>query len=187
MTYEVVAAAIGRSKVLGLDISSMMIIRTSGNLNKKIHVAPPHSLPISSNPFADWSARLFTANRAQYIVVTNTTSLYSVLMHGRGIIDDGTFIRRAVTAIGEQLREDDLSFFFERLIEPEAAQVALSKALNPSVTGSLNDIVMQAKFSLGKRGLSLCDAARQLARYPMKALGYAFSKEAFAAMSVEEH
>jgi hypothetical protein len=164
----------------------MMIIRTSANLNKKIHVAPDRSLPISSNPFADWSTRLFTAGRAQYIVVTNTTSLYSVLIHGRGITDDDAFIRRAVTAIREQLQADDLSFLFERLIEPETNQIAFSKPLNQSVTGSLNDLVRQAKFSLGERGLSPFDAARMLARYPIGALGYAFPTEAFAAMSVEE-
>ena len=74
----------------------MMIIRTSASLNKKIHVAPELSLPLASNPYADWSARLFTADRAQYIVVTNTTSLYSALMHGCGITNDGAFIQRPI-------------------------------------------------------------------------------------------
>ena len=164
----------------------MMIIRTSANLNKKIHVAPAHSLPLGRNPYADWSARLFTADRAQYIVVTNTTSLYSALMHGRGITDDGVFIQRTVTAIREQLAEDNLSFLFERLVAPQTARVTFSKALSPSVTGSLNDIVKHAKFYLAERGLSPFDTARMLARYPMGALGYAFPNEAFAKMSIEE-
>jgi len=162
----------------------MMIIRTSVNLNKKIHVAPASSLPLSSNPYSDWSARLFTAERAQYIVVTNTSSLYSVLMHGRSITDENAFIQRTITAIREQLAEDDLSFLFERLVAPETARVAFSKALSPSVTGSLNDIVKHAKFYLAERGLSPFDTARMLARYPMGALGYAFPHEAFAKMSV---
>jgi hypothetical protein len=164
----------------------MMIIRTSASLNKKIHVAPLLSLPLCSNPFADWSARLFTADRAQYIVVTNTTSLYSVLMHGRGITDAGSFIQRTVTAIGEQLREDALSFLFERLIAPQTTQVAFSKPLNPSVTGSLNDIVRQCQFHLAVRGLSPFDTARMLAECPMGALGYAFPNKAFAKMSLEK-
>jgi len=163
----------------------MMIIRTSANLSKKIHVVPAQSLPLNSNPFADWSARLFTADRAQYIVVTNTTSLYSVLMHGRGITSDHVLIQRAVTAIGDQLREDGLSFLFERLFAPETTHVAFSKALSPSVTGSLNDIVKHAKFYLAERGLSPFDTARMLARYPMGALAYAFPNEAFAKMSAE--
>ena len=84
----------------------MMIIRTSASLNKKIHVAPASSLPLSSNRYSDWSARLFAAGRAQYIVVTNTSSLYSVLLHGRGITDDNIFIQQTLAAICEQLAEE---------------------------------------------------------------------------------
>ena len=42
--------------------------------------------------FADWSAHLFTAERTQYILISNTASLYSMVMFGRGITDDCRFI-----------------------------------------------------------------------------------------------
>lgn len=106
-------------------------------------------------------------------------------MHGRGITDGNAFIQRTLAAICEQLAEDNLSFHFERLVAPETAKVAFSKALNASVTGSLNDIVRNARFFLAERGLSPFDTARLLARCPMGALGYAFPNEVFATMPAE--
>jgi hypothetical protein len=44
-----------------------MIIRVSAKLGKKIHVMPTQSLSLDANPFADWSAHIFTADRTQYM------------------------------------------------------------------------------------------------------------------------
>jgi Domain of unknown function (DUF6933) len=41
-----------------------MIIRLSQKLAKKIKVTPTRVLSPDANPFADWSAHLFTADRA---------------------------------------------------------------------------------------------------------------------------
>jgi len=60
-----------------------LILRLSQNLAKKVDAGS-----LKPNPFADWSAHLFTADRAQYVIVTNTTSLYSVVMRGSGIASD---------------------------------------------------------------------------------------------------
>lgn len=51
-----------------------MTIRLSAKLGKKIHHSPTETLSADENPFADWSAHLFTAERAQCILVTNTAS-----------------------------------------------------------------------------------------------------------------
>ena len=52
-----------------------MILRISAKLGKKIHLAPDRILPADLNPFADWSAHLFTADRTQYVLISNTISL----------------------------------------------------------------------------------------------------------------
>ncbi len=65
-----------------------MIIRLTAKLGKKIKNIPSATLPPDSNPFADWSAHLFTAERRQYILVANTSSLYSVVMPGKGITSE---------------------------------------------------------------------------------------------------
>lgn len=62
-----------------------MIFRLSQKLCTKIKVGSLPALPLDSNPFADWSAHLFVADRTQYLIVTNTTSLYSTVLYGKGI------------------------------------------------------------------------------------------------------
>ena len=42
---------------------------------------------------------MFVAGRTQFILVSNTKSLYSTVLHGKGITDDSRFIERAVRAI----------------------------------------------------------------------------------------
>ena len=54
-----------------------MIVRVSAKLGKKIDLSPDRVLPAHPNPFADWSSHLFRADRTQYILITNTASLYS--------------------------------------------------------------------------------------------------------------
>lgn len=62
-----------------------MIFRISNKLGKKIHVLPEMILPALANPYCDWSSTLFTANRSQYIIITNTGSLFSIVTQGKGI------------------------------------------------------------------------------------------------------
>lgn len=65
----------------GFDLNNspdtLMIFRLSQKLAKKLKVGALPSLPPDQNPYADWSANLFTADRTQYIILTNTQSLYS--------------------------------------------------------------------------------------------------------------
>jgi hypothetical protein len=61
-----------------------MIFRLSRQLAQKIKVAPKVSAPFDPNPFADWSAHLFMADRTQYIILANTASLYTIVMDDSG-------------------------------------------------------------------------------------------------------
>ncbi len=84
---------------------SPVIFRLSQKLAGKLKEGILTSLPLDEDPYADWSAHLFTADRAQYIIVTNTKSLYSVVMYGRGIANDGQFIDRALSSIQEFMED----------------------------------------------------------------------------------
>ncbi len=156
-----------------------MIVRVSAKMGKKIHVSPAKSLPADPNPFADWSAHLFTADRVQYILLTNTPSLYSMVMYGRGITDDNQFLCQITNYMGEFMCDDGHTFLFQRLIAPSTARVAFSKSLSRSVTGSMNDFVLQAKMLLIEQGMSPWDASLQLNEMPMSSLSYANPREAF--------
>ena len=161
-----------------------MIVRVTAKLAKKIHVAPGQSLPADDNPFADWSTHLFSADRTQYILISNTASLYSMVMFGRGITHDGQFLDRITSYMSEFIRDNGYGFIYERLIMPSMGIVTFSKALNRSVTGSMNDLVFLAKTRLVEREVSPYDVSFWLNEVPMSYLKMGRPKDAFQALSV---
>ena len=52
-----------------------MIFRLSQKLCTKIKAGKLGETPLDENPYADWSCRLFTADRTQYVILSNTSSL----------------------------------------------------------------------------------------------------------------
>jgi hypothetical protein len=154
-----------------------MIVRLSQKLAKKIKESPARVLPLDANPLADWSAHLFTAERAQYILLTNTVSLYSTVMHGAGITGDNEFLRRGLGRINEFMADDGLELIYQRFVGPATGTIRFSKALNRSVTGSMNDLVYHAKAWLIEGDLSPHDVSFKLNEMPMSMFGYVNPRE----------
>lgn len=157
-----------------------MILRLSTKLSRKLHVAPSKALPLDQDLYADWSAHLFTADRTRFILVTNTASLYSVVMYGKGITNDSILIQKILSLLGEFMTDDGFPFAFHRFVAPSSTSVLFSKALNRAVTGSMNELAYQAKGFLIEDELSPYDTSFRLNKIPMGQLKYAFPKEAFA-------
>ena len=149
-----------------------MIIRITTALGKKIHAPPARTLPLDPNPLVDWSARLFTAERIQYILLTNTACLYSAVMYGRGITHEALLLKRTVSTLSEAFRDEGLEAVFEQAVAPATDQVTLAKALNRSVTGSINDLVFQAEIYRVEGRLSLPEVAAHLNICPMSLLNH---------------
>jgi hypothetical protein len=147
-----------------------MIFRLSQKLNAKIKGGSLDTVPLEGNPFADWSAHLFLAGRAQYILLSNTTSLYSVVMFGKGITFDGQFIERALSSIRECMEADGLEFVYHRFIIPATGSVRFAKALDRSVTGSINDLTKHATYYLAEGELAPFEVGVRLNEIPMSAL-----------------
>ena len=155
-----------------------MILRVSGKLGKKIHVAPAEALEQDSNPFADWSAHLFTAERLQYVLVTNTAALYSALIVGKGITSGEVLIERTINLLRYTLVHDGLGVQFDSRVAPATGEVLFSKALNRSVIGSMNDLIYNAKWHMIERGMSPPYTSLLLNEIPMGQLNYANAREA---------
>ncbi len=64
--------------------------------------------------------------------------------------------------------------------------VRFSKALNRSVTGSMNDLVYHAKMWVTEGGSSPFDASCKLNEMPMSSLSYQNPREVFKALKLEE-
>lgn len=169
-----------------------MIFRLSQKLNDKIGAGRLPALPLDENLFADWSATLFTADRTQYILVSNTKSLYSAMLYGKGITNDSYFIERALSSIREFMESDGQAFVYHRFIAPSSATVRFAKALNRSVTGSINDLIRHAEHWLTNEEISPYDVSFKLNDVLLSSLArsktdfYRKPREAFKALGMEQ-
>ena len=160
-----------------------MILRLSQKVNTKIKAGKLSEKPLDENPYADWSCHLFTADRTQYIIISNTKSLYSCVMYGKGITNDSSFIERTLSTIREFMEDDGQAFVYQRFIAPASETVSFAKALNRSVTGSMNDLIYHAKMWLTEGGLSPHETNFRLNEIPMSAFGYRNPREAFKSLA----
>ena len=106
-------------------------------------------------------------------------------MYGKGITNDDQFIERALGAIREFMVDDGQEFIYRRFIAPATGTVRFSKALNRSVTGSMNDLIQSARLWLVERDLSPFDTFCKLNETPMSALDYRNPREAFKSIQGE--
>ena len=165
-----------------------MIVRLSQKLCTKIKTGKLSEMPLDDNPFAGWSAHLFVADRTQYILLSNTKSLYSTVMYGKGITCDGHFIGRALSSIREFMEDDGQKAVYLRFIAPASGTVRFAKALDRSVTGSMNQLVAYAILCLAERDMSPHDVGFELNDFLLSSIArskadkYGTPKEAFKAM-----
>jgi len=164
-----------------------MIFRLSQKLNTKIKAGTLPALPLDENPLADWSAGLFLVGRTQHILVSNTQSLYSTMLPGKGVTNDSDFIERALSSIREFMEADGKGTAYERLIAPASGSVQFAKALNRSVTGSMNDMTKHAAYWLAAGDISPFEIGSRLNEIPMSALKHdgsthGFPRDVFAKM-----
>lgn len=162
-----------------------MIVRLSHALARKIGESDFSFLPSHPNPFADWSARLFTADRVQYLIITNTAFLYSVVTYGKGITSASALLVRMTEVIREVMEHDGFGPTHETCVAPETAQVFFAKALSRSVTGSMNDLIFQAKWHLAEGDLSPYDVSFLLNEILMSYLKYRTPRHALEDLAGE--
>jgi hypothetical protein len=139
-----------------------MIFRLSQKLTTKLKAGTLGTVPLDENPFADWSAHLFVADRTQYILLSNTKSLYSTVLHRKDITNDSHFIERALSNLREFMEDDGQEFVYRRFIAPASETVRFAKAFDRSVTGSMNDLIRHATAWLAEGDLSPHDVGIKL-------------------------
>jgi hypothetical protein len=165
-----------------------MLVRLSQKLNAKLKAGMLRALPLHENPLADWSAHLFIVDRTHYILLSNTKSLYSAVLYGRGITDDSDFIEQALSSIRELLEDDGQGAAYARWIAPASASIRFAKALDRSVTGSMNELMRCATYWLADRELSPREVSARLNDILLSALAvsksaaYGRPREAFKAL-----
>jgi hypothetical protein len=169
-----------------------MIFRLSQKLCSKIGAGKLSEIPLGDNPFADWSANLFVADRTQYILLSNTKSLYTTVLFRKGITDDRDFIELALGSIRKVMELDGQELVYRRFIGPASGTVRFAKALDRSVTGSMNELIHAAKIMLAGGEMSPLDASFHLNDVllsviaPNRAAKYGRPREAFKSILHEQ-
>lgn len=130
-----------------------MIFRLSGKLSQKIKVKPETALPLDIHPLADWSTHVFISDRAQYIILTNTASLFSIILPGRGITTARQFASQTLASMAGFLSSAGYGTIYQKCIEPFTGSITFSKPLNRGVIGSMNDYVKNAQYINTHRGI----------------------------------
>jgi hypothetical protein len=166
-----------------------LIFRLSHKLNTKIKAGTLPALPLGENPFTDWSSHLFVAGRTQYILLSNTKSLYSTVTYGKGVTDDRRFIERALGSLREFMEDDGQAFVYHRFIAPAGSTVRFARALDRAVTGSMNELIVHATALLAEGELSPYDVGFRLNDVLLSAIAagekekYGKPREAFKSMA----
>ncbi|MFA6450013.1 MAG: hypothetical protein WCX65_11110 [bacterium] len=158
-----------------------MIIHVTEKLNKKLKLGPLTKVDTQTGAHLRWCANLFTAQRVQYILTTNASSLFSVVMYGRGITDENEYLKQFLSFLGEHLAELNMRMFFDRIIAPNTGTFTFSKTSDRSVLGSMNDMVKACKMMLEEDDLSPWDLMKEINETPYSALN-GFPREVFENM-----
>src|SRR5579871_4461617 len=95
-------------------------------------------------------------------LLSDTKSLYSTVMYGKGITNGSHFNERALSNIREFIQDDGQEFAYQRFIAPASASVRCAKALDRSVTGSINELIQQAAVWLVEGEVSPFDVGSRL-------------------------
>jgi hypothetical protein len=163
-----------------------MIIRMTEKLARKLGEARERGRALEANPYLDWTARLFTAERAQYILFTNTCSLFSVVIHGAGVCDLNALMNRSLAQLSDVMRSSGLELIYGRTIAPGTASLVVATAHSKAVTGSMNDLVNHAQGYLQDGEMSPWMLCARLNEIPMSMLSMSSPAEIFRTMRIPE-
>jgi hypothetical protein len=167
-----------------------MIFRLSQKLNAKVKAGKLETIALADNLFVDWSCHVFNVSRTQYIIFCNTDSLLSCLSLRKGVNNPESLTKRGMETIGSFLTELGHEGIFDEHIAPAVEHVQFAKALNRSVTGSMNELLLHAQYDLDA-GLSLGEATKRLIEIPMSGLkdrgsrGYGYPGRVFEQLGSE--
>lgn len=164
-----------------------MLFRLSAKLNTYLKHGRLKDRPLEANPFADWSAHLFLVKREKLILVSNTHSLYSFVMYGHTLPNELRFYERTMNSMRMFMEQDGLEHVYEERIIPNTNMHRYAKALNRSVTGCMRELIYQATYSVGERGIDPIEVGKVLNEFLLSTLktegsSYGCPSDAFRAM-----
>lgn len=165
-----------------------MIFRLSQKMTAKVKPGVLEVLSIHENPLLDWSAHLFPVGRRQFVLLSNTGSLLSAVVPCQGVTSKPRFRELAFDGIRQCMESNGFESFALRVVVPDSESVRFAKALNRSVSGSMNELIKCAEVCMSEGELTLPEVGDRLNDMLLSALaaggshGYGKPREAFRVM-----
>lgn len=146
-----------------------MIIRCTSKFAGKIHVTLEQE-DTGTDEGLTWYANVFTFDRRQYLLFSESTTLVSILLPGRGITTP--------EACFETFHREILLYFdyrgwglvTRRFIQSDGKKVSFRKTTNRRVLGSMIDLKWQAQWTMEQRSSSMIEVNDEMNRNPMSYL-----------------
>lgn len=162
-----------------------MILRLPQTLNARLAGGPLAATVSHTNPLLDWSVRAFAAGTKAYVLLSNTRSLYSAVLDGVAGETRTQIAERVAGVVGGILDGAGRLAGVGNELAPESVRFA--KALDRSVTGSMNELVAYAEVLLADGHLSVPKVGVRLNDLLLSALAragekYGTPRAAFAAL-----
>ena len=114
---------------------------------------------VGRDKFDDWSACLFMADRTQYILFSNTATLYSMVTYGRGVTDGSRLIHDLIDTMRDVTKHDGLETVYDTRIVPGLNTFSFTRALEGAVAGALSELISVAKLHLASGEISPYDVS----------------------------
>jgi hypothetical protein len=160
-----------------------MILHLTDRLAKKLGETYLAAGRVGRDKFSDWSACLFTADRTQYILFSNTATLYSMVSYGAGVTDGNRLIHDLIDTMRDVTKRDGLEAVYDARIARGFNTFSFTKALEGTVAGGLSELVSVAKLHLASGEISPYDVSFVLNDVPLSYLKGQRPLEAFCRIS----
>ena len=162
-----------------------MTLHFTGTLRKKLHLPDPGPSLSVPAPQDCWYAKVFTAQRVQYIVTANAACLFSVVMPGRGISDGDRYLKEFLRELMQHLEALGMEDAYPTLRGPGDVSFGMVRATDQSVVQSVNHLAARATWWMARRGLGPREATEGLNDMSLKTLGYRTPKETLVRMVLD--
>jgi len=157
-------------------------LHISQKIARKIKAQGTSRLSAAADPYLDWHARLFTHNRAQYIIAANSRSLFCVFFHGAGITDENLLLQSLTDSLKSVLHHSNLDIIFARRIAPNLDTIRIGAMHDKRIIGSMNEQIFQAKVVLDTEDTNPTDLALKVNGVIMSLIKKQDPVEAFVRM-----
>jgi hypothetical protein len=128
-----------------------MIFRLTQKLAKKLNMTDLPQTDTHDNGSA-WYGNLFRVGGIQYILLTESLTLFSFVFHGKGIVDAATLTNRAKLLIETRFKENGWLSVLGTHISFDLATPTLLAAQDRSVLSSMNGMLglLKSQIEEGK-------------------------------------